>query len=79
MEKLTVGLDDGLWEIVFDVTVTAGLGTSANYIVQEVMPWDLAFYLRMALSKDSLDWIENIVAGIENAVYGKISKCLNID
>ena len=79
LEKLTVGLDDGLWEIVFDVTVTAGLGTSANYIVQEVMPWDLAFYLRMALSKDSLDWIENIVAGIENAVYGKISKCLNID
>ena len=79
LEKLTTGLDEDWLSIAIDVIITAGLGTSANYMIQKVLPWDLAFYFRMALSKDTLGWIENIVAGIENAAYGEILNCMNTD
>ena len=48
-------------------------------MVQTVLPWDLAFYLRKALSNDTLNWIENIMSGIENAAYGEILNCMNAD
>jgi len=79
LEKLTVGLGESWLAIGIDSIVVAGLGKFANYMVQTVLPWDLAFYLRKALSNDTLNWIENIMAGIENAAYGKILECMNVD
>ena len=79
LEKLTVGLGESWLAIGIDSIVVAGLGKFANYMVQAVLPWDLAFYLGTALSEETLNWIENIMSGIENAAYGEILNCMNAD
>ncbi len=79
LEKMTAGLGESWLAIGMDAMVVAGLGKIANYMVQTVLPWDLAFYLGTALSEETLNWIENIMSGIENAAYGEILNCMNAD
>ena len=79
LEKMTAGLGESWLAIGMDAMVVAGLGKIANYMVQTVLPWDLAFYLGAALSEETLNWIENIMSGIENAAYGEILNCMNAD
>ncbi len=79
LEKLTVGLDENWWGILFDVVVTAGLGKFANVEIQKMLPYDLAHGFRKAVSQETLDWLEAIVAGGMNAIYGDIMSSGKID
>ena len=83
LEKLMVGLDEEWLEIMFDVSVTAGLGKFANVEIQKMLPYDLAYGFRKAVSQETLDWLEAIVAGgvcesIYMEDYRSFCKCHNI-
>ena len=43
------------------------------------MSYDLANGFRTAVSQETLDWLETIVAGCMNAIYGDVMICVKTD
>ncbi len=79
LEKLTAGVSESWWKIVFDTSATAGLGKFSNTVIQKILPYDLANGFRTAVSQETLDWLEAVVAGGMNAVYGDVMSCVKTD
>ena len=79
LEKLTVGSSESWWKIIFDTSATAGLGKFSNTVIQKILPYDLANGFRTAVSQETLDWLEAVVAGGMNAIYGDVMSCVKTD